>query len=213
MYEYVEWLIKQGLKPHHRLLDVGMGPLSHGYACAIIEFLDTGNYFGVDRQQEALYGFGNAKILARTFKGDPGGCAVAKTKARGLFDKRPTYWLSENFEFAPVGSAKIDVIICKDVWTHFVPSTIESCLTACRGVLADDGVMYATFRIHDRYVESRESTLHKFKEFVNYPVEMIVNIVRASGATCEYLGKVMPRIVPGVVSELSHTLKITFPSV
>ncbi len=48
----IAFLKKHGLKPHHTLLDFGCGPLRGGIP--IINYLNTGNYHGIDINREAL---------------------------------------------------------------------------------------------------------------------------------------------------------------
>jgi cyclopropane fatty-acyl-phospholipid synthase-like methyltransferase len=46
------FLLRAGLKPHHRLLDFGCGTLRGGIP--IIDYLDAGNYIGLDVRTETL---------------------------------------------------------------------------------------------------------------------------------------------------------------
>jgi cyclopropane fatty-acyl-phospholipid synthase-like methyltransferase len=48
----IEFLLKQGLLPHHRLLDFGCGTLRGGIP--LIEYLNDGNYVGLDVRLETL---------------------------------------------------------------------------------------------------------------------------------------------------------------
>ncbi len=48
----IEFLQRAGLKPHHRLLDFGCGTLRGGLP--LIEYLDQGNYVGIDVRTETL---------------------------------------------------------------------------------------------------------------------------------------------------------------
>jgi len=48
----LEFLLGAGLKPHHRLLDFGCGTLRGGLP--LIEYLDQGNYVGLDVRTETL---------------------------------------------------------------------------------------------------------------------------------------------------------------
>lgn len=45
-------LVSNGLKPEHRLLDIGCGPLQGGIA--FIKYLERNNYYGVDIKKENL---------------------------------------------------------------------------------------------------------------------------------------------------------------
>ena len=46
------FLVKNGLRPDHTLLDVGCGTMRN--ALPLIEYLDRGNYFGIDSDGEAI---------------------------------------------------------------------------------------------------------------------------------------------------------------
>jgi len=48
----LEFLISQGLKPEHKLLDIGCGSLRGGVH--FIQYLNDGNYFGVDKDKRLL---------------------------------------------------------------------------------------------------------------------------------------------------------------
>jgi hypothetical protein len=42
----LDFMIREGLKPHHKLLDIGCGSLRGGVH--FIRYLDAGNYVGID---------------------------------------------------------------------------------------------------------------------------------------------------------------------
>ena len=48
----IRFLIQQGLKPHHKLLDYGCGTLRGGIP--LIEYLDTSRYYGYEIRPEVL---------------------------------------------------------------------------------------------------------------------------------------------------------------
>jgi len=48
----IDFLLRHGLEPHHTYLDIGCGPLRGGIP--VIEYLDAGNYTGVDAWPESL---------------------------------------------------------------------------------------------------------------------------------------------------------------
>src|SRR3954468_23923578 len=47
-----DYLVSQGLRPHHRLLDVGCGAMRGGVHFAA--YLDPGHYFGIDVNDRLL---------------------------------------------------------------------------------------------------------------------------------------------------------------
>ena len=49
-----DFMMQQGLKPHHVLLDIGCGPLRGGVY--FIKYLDKGNYLGIDKNKSLVNG-------------------------------------------------------------------------------------------------------------------------------------------------------------
>src|SRR5262245_58444000 len=47
-----DFLLRQGLKPHHHLVDIGCGALRAGVK--LVDYLDPGHYFGTDLNVEFL---------------------------------------------------------------------------------------------------------------------------------------------------------------
>lgn len=196
------WLQEVGLEPHHVVLDVGCGKVC---LLDVIEYLDEGNYYGVDQQQEVIYGVGNIPKFFRS--GNRSNCAHERVKKHGLFAKRPTFWLSEDFDFAPLGGRKADRIVCKEVWTHFTPDKICKCVKACRGVLAADGALYAVFDVSKERCIGPDDTLHVFPDYkreTSYPPKEVLGIVRSTGMECEY--------IPATANSLKRPMvKVTHP--
>src|SRR3989449_5135255 len=48
----IDFLVSQGLMPHHRLLDIGCGSLRGGVK--MIRYLDVGHYAGVDLHESLI---------------------------------------------------------------------------------------------------------------------------------------------------------------
>jgi len=48
----IDFLVSQGLMPHHRLLDIGCGSLRGGVK--LIRYLDAGHYAGVDLHESLI---------------------------------------------------------------------------------------------------------------------------------------------------------------
>ncbi|MBK5307519.1 MAG: class I SAM-dependent methyltransferase [Frankiaceae bacterium] len=119
-----EFLIGQGLKPHHQFLDVGCGPLRGGVH--FVRFLDVGNYCGVDANQEMLAA-GRAEL------------ALASVD-----DRSPDLRCDATFE---LGSFErlFDFGLAQSVFTHLPLNSIMRCLVAVSRVLVPGGRFYATF--------------------------------------------------------------------
>jgi SAM-dependent methyltransferase len=120
----LEYLTQQGLKPEHRLLDVGCGSLRGGLH--FIEYLDPGHYFGMDRNAGLLKG-GREEL-----------------REAGLQSKAPTLIQSELFEFGRFHQT-FDFALAQSVFTHLPFNTIMRCLSEMESALVPGGKFFATF--------------------------------------------------------------------
>jgi SAM-dependent methyltransferase len=127
--EFADWQMKvlkeQGLKPEHRLLDLGCGALR--LASLAIPYLKPGNYFGIDPNAPMLE-LGR-RILARI------GVDV------------PTNLLqSGDFDFDHFG-VKFEYTMAQSVITHFSPRQIKQCIRALVPVMQPGGKLIFTYFI------------------------------------------------------------------
>ena len=111
----IDFLKSEGLKPEHKFLDIGCGPGRIGVP--VSEYLEPGNYYGVEKEQWLLDNF-----------------------ERG--DREPNLLCDENFNFAHFGT-EFDVAFAQSVFTHMDNDKIRSLLENLRPVLK--GSLYATF--------------------------------------------------------------------
>jgi SAM-dependent methyltransferase len=88
-----------GLKPHHRLIDIGCGPLQGGIA--FIQYLETGKYVGVDRSSRNL------------------SAAYRLIGKHGLCDKNPLLILSETFGQEELPDVKFDFFWASQILYYF----------------------------------------------------------------------------------------------
>jgi cyclopropane fatty-acyl-phospholipid synthase-like methyltransferase len=125
--ELADWqldiLKRFGLKPAHRLLDVGCGPLRLG--SLVIPYLEPSHYYGID-PSETLLGLGRA-VLDR----------------HGV-DRAYSLLQSGTFEFDRFG-AQFDFAIAQSVITHLSPAQIASCFTALKTVMKPGGTFIFTY--------------------------------------------------------------------
>lgn len=111
----MRWLTNVGMRPHHKLLDVGCGSLRLGVRA--VDYLDAGNYFGTDLNDELLTAGYDAEI-----------------KAAGLAKKLPRENLVADGEFTFRSiPADVDFAIAQSVFTHLPLNHLRLCL----GNLAD----------------------------------------------------------------------------
>jgi SAM-dependent methyltransferase len=119
-----EYLRQRGLRPHHRLLDVGCGALRGGIHFA--RYLEEAHYYGLDL---------NASLI------DAG---RRELRLAGLDHKRANLAVSDTFDFAQFG-CPFDFALAQSVFTHLPFNPIIRCLVEMRKVLKRGGEFHATF--------------------------------------------------------------------
>lgn len=91
-------LLKIGITPDSRVLDVGCGALRGGYW--LIHFLKSNRYFGIEPNKEMLEA-GKQLLLEEEI----------------IADKKPQFDHNETFDFS-VFNEKFDFVVARSVWTH-----------------------------------------------------------------------------------------------
>lgn len=121
------FLCGQGLRPGHRLLDLGCGSLRGGVHFA--RYLEPGNYYGHDNNQ-SLIDAGYELELADA----------------GLQDRVPRANLSCSSDFTlPVADGFFDFAIAQSLFSHLTFNSIRRCLETVAPKFRAGGVLYATF--------------------------------------------------------------------
>jgi SAM-dependent methyltransferase len=102
-----DYLVRNGLKPDHRMLDIGCGTLRGGRH--FIRFLDIGRYTGTDISPRALE------------------YAERLVAEEGLSDKRPVFILDRDMRlrFEEL-EGSFDCILAQSVFTHLPEDLIAS---------------------------------------------------------------------------------------
>jgi len=121
------FLVKQGLKPHHKLLDFGCGCLRGGLH--FIKYLDTGNYYGVDISSEVLE-IGKKFLIEADLK-----------------NKKPSLMVNENLKFNNFSKKTFDFILVWSVFSHMPLKDIEKVFKNIHKVMNKKTSFFATF--HD----------------------------------------------------------------
>lgn len=118
------FLVENGLRPDHHLLDVGCGSLRGGIH--FVRYLDPGHYVGIDIDGDLL--------------------AAGKEELRrtGLLDRAPRLVQAGDFDVSGLG-LKYDFALAQSVFTHLPINDITRCVMEVDKVLAPAGTFYATF--------------------------------------------------------------------
>lgn len=123
----LRFLVSQGLRPDHDLLDIGCGCLRGGVR--FVDYLDAGRYAGVDS---------NPSLLAAGYD--------LELAQAGLVHKldRSALVASDQFEFEKLGR-QFDFAIAQSVFTHLDLNRIRRCLAKTAEALKPGGRLFATF--------------------------------------------------------------------
>lgn len=124
-----EFLLKLGLKPHHRLLDFGCGTLVGGIP--LITYLDTGCYYGVDIRP-AVIEEGRREIKEHQLEG-----------------KQPNLYVCESITSLSI-NVKFDYIFAFFVLGLLDMSQLKELFQFISGHLNPDGAFYANIRVDDK---------------------------------------------------------------
>lgn len=119
-----EFMRHVGLKPEHKLLDIGCGCLRGGLH--FINYLENGNYFGLDINS-SLINAGKVEMLEA-----------------GLSFKNPNLLVDDSFSIEKFNQ-KFDFMISVSLFTHLPLDIIQICLSKVRENLKPAGQHYSTF--------------------------------------------------------------------
>ena len=121
----LEYLIGQGLLPHHRLVDVGCGCFRAGRY--FVDYLEPGHYYGVDANHSLMQTGYDLELSDDQRLRLP----VANLRANDRFD----------VDFG----VTVDFAIAQSVFTHVSLNYIRLCLHRLAKVVKPGGSFYATF--------------------------------------------------------------------
>ena len=150
-----DYLVGHGLKPGDRMLEIGCGNLRAGRL--FIEYLDPGNYYGIDISPDILL------------------AAADTVAAFGLQAKLPHLTLVRDMSLAFLPDAQFTVVHAHSVFSHSPIEVIDECLGAVGRILAPDGFFDFTF---DR-TEGAEH--HVLREDFYYRTETLAGLAARHG--------------------------------
>jgi len=150
-----DYLVGHGLKPGDRMLEIGCGNLRAGRL--FIEYLDAGNYYGVDISPDILL------------------AAADTVAAFGLQAKLPHLALVRDMGLGFLPDGHFTVVHAHSVFSHSPVEVIDECLGTVGRVMAPDGFFDFTF---DR-TEGAEH--HVLREDFYYRTETLVGLAARHG--------------------------------
>lgn len=150
-----DYLVRHGLKPEHRMLEIGCGNLRAGRL--FIGYLDTGNYYGLDISPDILI------------------AAQETLVSYELREKLPYLMLVGNLRFAALPSEMFDVVHAHSVFSHSPLPVIEECFRNIGRVVKPGGWFDFTF---DR-TEGREHQV--LGEDFYYRAETLLDLASGCG--------------------------------
>jgi SAM-dependent methyltransferase len=157
---------KEGLRPEHVLLDIGCGSFRSGRL--FIEYLEPGNYLGIDKQPE----------LVREGR-------VHEVGERLWAEKRPQVLISDEFDF--VGFSKSpDFALAQSLFTHLSMRDVKKCLRRLKDISTPHCKVYATFFEAKKKVWNLLSS-HSSRRF-EYTVEQMRGMGERTGWKMTYIG-------------------------
>ncbi|MFI2434878.1 class I SAM-dependent methyltransferase [Streptomyces sp. NPDC018693] len=156
-----DYLLRHGLQPHHRMLDIGCGNLRAGRL--FIDHLDAGHYYGIDISPHILL-------------------AAQDTLVReGLQAKLPHLALADDLTFAFLPDGYFDVVHAHSVFSHSPLHVIEECFAHVGRILAPGGFFDFTF---DRTEGTEHQVLH---EDFYYRTRTLVELAARHGLSARFM--------------------------
>lgn len=119
-----EFMVDRGLRPEHRLLDIGCGCLRGGIH--FLRYLDAGNYCGLDINRSLIE------------------AGAHEIEEAGLGRKQARLMVDDSFSFEGFGTT-FDLMVSVSLITHLPSNVIVRSLDAVRRHLAPGGTYYASY--------------------------------------------------------------------
>lgn len=145
-----DYLVKHGLKPTDRMLEIGCGNLRAGRL--FIDYLDPGHYYGIDISPEIL-------LSAEQVIADD-----------RLQHKLPHLTLVSDLTFGFMPAGYFDVVHANSVFTHCPVEIIERCMANVGRIMAPGAIFDFTF------YRSADEDYQVHREDFYYQTETLVSL-------------------------------------
>jgi ubiquinone/menaquinone biosynthesis C-methylase UbiE len=156
-----DYLVKHGLKPDMRMLEIGCGNLRAGRL--FVDYLDSGNYYGTDISPDILL------------------AAQRTVSEYGLQRKLPYLSLVDDLKLDFLPDGHFNVVHAHSVFSHSPLSVIEECLSHVGRIMAPGGIFDFTF---DRTQGAEHQVL---REDFYYRTETLITLAERHGLTAKLM--------------------------
>lgn len=157
-------MVEQGLREHHKLLDIGCGSLRGGRL--FIPYLLPGNYYGIE-PYEHLVVAGIQNEL---------GSSIREVK-------HPHFYFGSDFNLS-IFKVQFDFILAQSIFTHAAPQMIARCLSEVNKTLKPYGTFIATyFQGNTDY----QGTTWAQQPDARYTAQWLKNMCSSHGLTIQQL--------------------------
>jgi len=123
--EQLAYMLQAGMSPESKVVDLGCGVLRAGYW--LMDFLDAGNYHGIEPHKERLE-IGMRRIVGTEL----------------LEAKRPRFDTNPRFDTSVFG-VKFDFFLAYSIWTHASKRQIQTTLDSFLRDSTENGVFLVTY--------------------------------------------------------------------
>lgn len=164
-------LTTNGLRQHHKLLDVGCGSLRLGRL--FIPYLNQGNYLGVEP---------NKWLVTEGIKNEVGGDLVRI--------KKPVFSYKGSLEEFKQ-PLSLDYVVAQSIFSHTGIDLLSQWLNQIHYHLKNDGHLFATFIVNQNEDFSGNGWI--YPECVSFKAETIINLAKSLGFELEFIDWFHPR--------------------
>jgi len=156
-----DYLVRHGLQPGDRMLEIGCGNLRAGRL--FIDYLDAGNYYGIDISPDILL------------------AAQRTIDEFSLQPKLPHLTLVRDLKFEFLPPDQFTVVHAHSVFSHSPIEVIDECLAHVGRVMRRDGVFDFTF-------DRTEGVEHQvLREDFYYRTETLIALADSHGLDAEFM--------------------------
>jgi SAM-dependent methyltransferase len=167
----LDLMVKQGLERTSVFLDLGCGCLRAGLH--FIDYLDAGNYLGVDISAEAVYRGITRELGMEAFEA-----------------KRPEFVITDSFEVRPL-SKRPQFVLANSLFTHLPLDDVKTCLRSLKDFVKPEPTrFFATFSEGiDEPDHTGEGHYLGGRSKMTYTCDEMHDIGQETGWRTEYIGE------------------------